>query len=285
MIIVELTGGLGNQMFQYACGRRLSLKLGAELKTFFVPTSKRSRRKYELDCFNVVSTPALEEDVRSYYPKNRYLRFFVRNIFKPKNFIKQKGFHFESSILEQRDGVYLCGYWQSEKYFEDVEEQIRKDFIFKESPDSKNKELLNEIKKTNSFSVHVRRQDYVRALSASKMHGFVGEDYYQKAVVYIKSTTKNPTFFVFSDDIEWCKNNLRLNGPTHFVDFNKGDKSYKDLRLMSECKNDIIANSSFSWWGAWLNRSDKKMVIAPKIWFRDKNLNTKDLIPKDWKLI
>jgi hypothetical protein len=117
------------------------------------------------------------------------------------------------------------------------------------------------------------------------MHGFVGEDYYRKAIEYIKSMAGNPTFFVFSDDIEWCKNNLHLDKTTHFVDHNKGDKSHRDLRLISKCKNNIIANSSFGWWGAWLNRSDKKLVIVPKMWFRDRSLKTRDLIPKGWKLI
>jgi Glycosyl transferase family 11 len=175
----------------------------------------------------------------------------------------------------------LDGYWQSEKYFIDCSKLIRKDFTFKNELDSYNLKLKSKIDKTNSVSIHIRRGDYVNNLNTNATHGLCSIDYYIKAVNYITERIESPYFFVFSDDIEWAKKNIMLNFPCQFISHNIGSKSYLDMQLMSLCKHNVIANSSFSWWGAWLNSNDNKIVIAPRKWFAV-NTDICDLIPSNW---
>ena len=139
------------------------------------------------------------------------------------------------------------------------------------------------ISQTNSVSLHIRRGDYVSNQKTNQTHGTCDLDYYQRCITEIEKEVENPYFFVFSDEIEWVKENLKINHPAEYVDQNTGDKSYEDMRLMSQCKHNVIANSSFSWWGAWLNSYPDKIVFAPKRWFASDKHNTKDLIPEGWK--
>jgi hypothetical protein len=160
-----------------------------------------------------------------------------------------------------------------------------KDFNFKNHPTGQNKLTLNIINNTNSVSLHIRRGDYIKNLETYNKHGLIDLYYYYKAINYIKEHVYNPTFFIFSDDITWAKENLNIELPVYFIDFNDQTRNYEDLRLMKNCKYNIIANSSFSWWGAWLNDFSNKIVIAPKKWFNDDTINTYDLTPLDWILI
>jgi hypothetical protein len=186
--------------------------------------------------------------------------------------------------LNLPDNSYLSGLWQTEKYFKDCEEIIRTEFTFKQPLNKKNSELSETIRRKNSVSIHIRRGDYIYNSEEYKIHGLCSIDYYKKAVECIANKAGELTLFIFSDDIEWVKNNLKFDFPIIFVD-NNVDDIHEDLRLMSLCKHNIIANSTFSWWGAWLNNNKEKIVIAPKKWFNEFEADTKDIYPDSWMRI
>jgi hypothetical protein len=148
--------------------------------------------------------------------------------------------------------------------------------------DNLNEFVLTEIRKYNAVSIHIRRGDYVSNPSAAAVHGICSLEYYEAAIQFIASRTDQPFFFVFSDDPQWAKNNLKTKHPTYFVEEDGTNKGAADMCLMSTCNHHIIANSSFSWWGAWLNNKADKIVVAPQIWFRDTTINTRDLLPAQW---
>ena len=272
-------GGIGNQMFQYAAGRRLALKHKTILKldlTFLLdrtPLENFTYRDYALDAFNI------QENF--FNPtENNICR--IEQKLKPMNSINEPHFYFWESMLCAPDDSYLNGYWQSEKYFKDVEDIIRNEFTVKLKADGLNKKLAEEINTCEAVSLHVRRGDYASNPVTNKYHGLCSLDFYQKALKKITSCTENPHFFIFSDEPEWAQENLNFKHPFKFVTRNGAEKSYEDLRLMSMCKHHIIANSSFSWWGAWLSEYQKKIIIAPRRWFNNDNLSTIDLIPEGW---
>jgi hypothetical protein len=187
-------------------------------------------------------------------------------------------------MLSLPDGVYLDGFWQSEKYFLDIEPTLRKEFSLRKAASPRSLDLANQISSSNAVGLHVRRGDY---LSQDKMefHGVCSLDYYIAAVSIISSKIPAPHFFVFSDDPEWAVENLRLSYLTTFVRDADGNKPYEHIWAMSLCKHHIIANSSFSWWGAWLSVNPEKIVIAPKQWFRLQTLDSKDIVPERWMRI
>ena len=287
MIITRLIGGLGNQMFQYVTGRRAAYinktKLKLDIKGYENQVGM-TPRKYCLDIFNIQENFASETEINK-LKKNTFTQKVLKSIhpvFFNNSYIKEKHFHFDPDILKISDSSCLEGYWQSEKYFKDIEKIIHKEFTFKHKLDAANRKTISRIKNCDSVSIHIRRGDYVSNKQINTFHGICDLDYYNQAIEYVASKIKSPYFFVFSDDIQWTKQNLILKYPCAYVDHNIGKKDYEDMRLMSMCKHNIIANSSFSWWGAWLNRNPNKIVIAPKKWFKNKSINTKDLIPQSW---
>ena len=157
-----------------------------------------------------------------------------------------------------------------------------KDFTFQSPFSEKSRLISEEIKQLNSVSIHVRRTDYISNIPANNYHGTCNETYYIEAMKIIGKKISNPHFYIFSDEPEWFKANIKTNFQVTFVEHNKNEKSFEDMYLMSLCKHNIIANSSFSWWGAWLNSNENKQVIAPANWFQDKTKNTKDLLPETW---
>ena len=297
MVIVKLMGGLGNQMFQYALARHISMRHNSELKmdlSFLLDRTPRDNfvyRDYDLGIFNVVESFATIDDVRKIINtkssgiKNKIIKIsksFKINL-EPKNVAEDGIFYnygkFYPSILDQAGDIYLDGYWQSENYFKDIESVIRKDFSFKESFDERVSDLANTISLHNSVFVNIRRGDFVN----NAFHGTLGNDYYFDAVKKMKEKIKDPVFYVFSDDIDWCKQNLDLGCELNFIghDF-AGVKFSSYLHLMSLCKHSVIANSSFAWWAAWLNANPEKIVIAPKQWYADENANKCDIVPESW---
>lgn len=292
MIIVKLKGGMGNQMFQYAIGRALSIKydvpLGLDLDMLLDRTPRPKFHRftfydYNLDIFNI--NPQI-------LPQNK-IPFLYRKIFKgkiglyfnyfKKYFIKNNGeekyFHFNPYIFSVGPDVYLDGYWQSPKYFESIEDIIRKDFTLKNELSENIKTLKKEIEENKSLCIHVRRGDYI----GNPVHDILDKEYYNKGIEKIKEITQIDKVYVFSNDIKWCKENLSFPYSTMFVDEEyRGAKDEGNLFLMSACHNFIIPNSSFSWWAAWLSSYKDKIVIVPKQWFGDKNINSEDLIPKEW---
>jgi len=288
MIITKLIGGLGNQMFQYAAGRRAAYVNKSELKLDISGYNKQvgiTPRKYALNIFNIQENFASKREINKLKKNNSLVQKILRKIhpvFTKKSYITEKCPNFDSNMLNISDNSYLEGYWGSEKYFSDIEDIIRKDFTPKNKPDNATIELIQRIKNCNSVSVHVRRNDYVMDKKTHDFHGLCGLGYYKKSIALITKKITNPSFFIFSDDPNWCKTNLRLCYPTNYVTHNLEKKDYEDMILMSECKHNIIANSSFSWWGAWLNQNKNRIIIAPKKWFQDKSIDTKDLIPQSW---
>lgn len=281
MLITQLTGGLGNQMFQYAATKAQAFRLDTDLyldKTHFLttPLGKKNLRQYELSHF------CLDEKFKK--PALHWIKkyFKVKQVYFGFETFKEKHVEVDPLFFDVKDNTYIEGVFQSEQYFKDFEAQIRADFSFKAQPISKNLELLEKIKTVNAVSLHVRRGDYVNNPETLKGHGVCGLDYYNKAIEIIAERVENPYFFLLSDDIEWVTENLKLAYPFEVINHNKGEKSYEDMRLMSNCKHHIIANSSFSWWGAWLNGNTDKIVVAPEQWFKNPNWNSKDIIPKSW---
>jgi len=293
MVIVKLMGGLGNQMFQYAAARRLAYVHGSPLKLdlrwFSDIVEVNTSREYALDIFAIQEDFATREEVEALTARKQvFVERLIAKVMWRKplavpSYIREKQFYFDPAILSLPDNVYLEGYWQSEKYFAEIEDIIRKEFTVKTDQAGQNRKLAEMIASSESVSLHIRRGDYVSNPETNKYHGTRDLDYYSRCVEQLTETVKNPHFFIFSDDRDWSSDNLKLPCPTILVDHNGVDKGYEDLRLMSQCKHHIIANSSFSWWGAWLNKNPDKIVIAPKKWFNISEHNTEDLIPKKWQ--
>lgn len=295
-IIIRLSGGLGNQMFQYALGRNLAEKNNAALIldiSSFETDSSDTKRHFSLDSFNISAKKATIIDIQSVgipNTSNKSLsgkigRRFFRTIeyFRPlreKIFVIEPYFAFCPDILEVRSSCYLSGVWQSEKYFKDIEGLIRKEFTLRNKPSIETGNWMEKVSGCNSVSLHIRRGDYVNIPKTNQFHGVCSLEYYDEAMALITQKIANPVFFVFSDDIGWVKENLKTSRSMFYVSDN-AVPDYEELIIMSKCKHHIIANSSFSWWGAWLNENPGKIVIAPERWFAG-DTDTKDLIPASW---
>ncbi len=285
MIIVKLQGGLGNQMFQYALGRNLSLihKVPFEMDLSYLKKPNQSGRAYQLNGFNLKTTEASEKEIRKYTgPIPKLLDRFFRNRLYKKH-IKETFDGFNAYVLKRGDG-YFDGHWnmQSERYFHPNEEAIRKDFQLKTSLNNKALEVSKRINNTeNSTSVHIRRGDYVTIGKVADVHGILPISYYKNACEMIVGKFPNATFFIFSDDIKWAEENFPRNYPAVFVS-SSNISDHEELKLMSSCKHNIIANSTFSWWGAWLNENKDRVAISPAKWFKSGNYNTGNIVPKGW---
>lgn len=288
MIISNIIGGLGNQMFQYAAAKALSLKLGTELKLDIRGFSQyQLHQGFELlRLFNCEASIANNNDLKnvlSWQKSKHLIRLLRKDALKKlrnKNYVVEPHFNYWKAFNQLQEDVYLDGYWQSEKYFNEYADVIRKEFTFKPDFVAQNIALSNNIAQTNAVSLHVRRGDYV----SNPKNGYIGVcslDYYSAAIDKICSAVSNSVFYIFSDDTDWVKSHLNLKNETVFVNHNKGLESYNDMRLMSLCEHHIIANSSFSWWGAWLGANPDKIVIAPKKWFAS-DKNDSDLVPENW---
>jgi hypothetical protein len=292
MIISQLNGGLGNQMFQYTLGRVLALKhntdLYLDLNLFKTQPNTDTKRQYELNAFSLPVKIATPDLVKNFVQSNIYKvllnRYFNLNLnLSSDKYIKESGHQFHPEILKLPNDIYLSGYWQTEKYFLKYKTTITRDFLTRKKPTSdQNKKILNQINRSKSVSLHVRRTDYVTNRHANAYHGICDLSYYIKAMKLIEKDIEKATYFIFSDDPKWVKENIKPKHQVTYITHNIDSNSHEDLRLMSQCQHNIIANSSFSWWGAWLNQNNKKIVIAPKHWIQDKTVNKKDIIPKEW---
>jgi len=198
------------------------------------------------------------------------------------NSYKESHFNFDDKVYNKTENIYFEGYWQSEKYFLNYREDLLEEFTLKKELHPKSKEYENKIREVQSVSLHIRRGDYVTNTHTNSVHGTCSLQYYRDAVKEIEIKVEDPHFFIFSDDLAWVKENLDFIDNVAFVELDKEIPDHEEMVLMSLCKHNIIANSSFSWWSAWLNQNDKKIVIAPKKWFNDQTINTEDLIPNTW---
>lgn len=270
MIVIKLIGGLGNQMFQYATAKALALEKKQNLFLNAQAFEKYTLHKYGLHHFSIKQTN---------YQKLRRLKLKLFSLVFSKNTFNEKDFNYNPELAKITGNlIFLDGYFQCEKYFIKHEKQIRADFEITSPLKQKTKDTINLMKSVDSVSIHIRRGDYL----LHEMHNTDKEKYYIQAMQIIESKITHPVYFLFSDDMEWVKANFKTNHIAHYIDFNNADTNYEDIKLMSSCKHNIIANSSFSWWGAWLNSNPNKIVIAPQKWFNDEVLNYQDVVPKSW---
>lgn len=290
MIVVQLLGGLGNQMFQYAVGRHLAyinnsrLKLDRSFLDNRVPIRNFTARNYELSIFNIPSSitelsnfPAYDSSKSIKSIPNRLLHF-LQIYFSGYSYIKEFDSGFNSKLLKRKGELYLDGYWQSFKYFDAIKDIIQEDFSFKNIYDGDFKIISDQITSTNSICVHIRRTDYLN----DKILGVDQNKYLKAAFDIMLNTVENPSFFVFSDDIEWCMKNIQEDFRVSFVSKSNSDSLDYDFQLMTLCKHFIIANSSFSWWAAWLSKSKNKIVIAPKTWTLNNSIDINSILPENW---
>ncbi len=294
MIIVQLLGGMGNQMFQYALGKHLSIKNNAALKLDtstlldWAPGRHLVNRSFDLDIFNINIEIATKKDISRYstqlMTRPEKVIFHLKRKLNINPAYKEKAFNYDEAVLQLKDDQYLAGLWQSYKYFEEIDTQIRSDFQVKEPISNNSAEIEQQIKQTNSVCINIRRTDYVSVKQTADVLGFIGLEYYRDAIGLLKNKITDLNIFVFSDDIEWCKQNLNTGTiPITYVDHSHAGKKFGDyFQLMQACKHFIIPNSTFAWWAAWLNTSKNKIVIAPKKWMNDTSINTKDLVPASW---
>lgn len=296
MIVVRLIGGLGNQMFQYALGRHLAYKNQVQLKLdLHYLLDRRPRpnmvfRDFDLPIFKikdiddaVATKKEVAKFIGGYNSVWQAWKHRVRIRLHPPNIVREISTSFNPSILDQPDETYLWGFWQSEKYFKSIEAIIREEFQFKHQLNERSYKLADYIKSCNAVCINVRRTDFVDNPESSKILGFTGLDYIYRAVHFILTKVEKPVFFVFSDDIEWCKKSIILEHKVQFIDHSyAGEKFQNYLHLMTFCKHYIIPNSTFAWWAAWLNNTSGKIVIVPKKWFADPLQNNRDLIPDHW---
>lgn len=290
MIVTRLCGGLGNQLFQYATGRRLSylrkVELVLDLSWFDNYSYLNTRRDYELDKYNInARRPTANE---FFWLRLHQGRIFPRIPMLPRRWthVREKSFDFDPMVLNLPDKIYLDGYWQSYKYFEDIESNLRLELIPRDQFGTQDKLVENKILAASgsAVSIHIRRGDYVTNPVAAKNHGLCSLSYYRNAIEKIKDNIRDPQFFVFSDDMVWTLKNLDFSGKVTYVDHNSSISAFQDLRLMSLCDHHIIANSSFSWWGAWLSKKERSYKIAPAKWFAD-DRSSEHLTPKNWMRI
>jgi len=286
MIIIRLAGGLGNQMFQYALGRHLAYKNQTDLKLDIFELKKNRLRDYQLKHLKIKGKVDQGLALRKIHWQAKSKTFLVKRFKKFSNlfkniYLEKEKFKFDPQVFKQKKDIYLYGHWQSFKYFEDIKEIIKKDFSFKEKLNKKNKQVLEKIINSNSVALHIRRSDYLTDKQAKKFHDLCSMRYYYIALEKIKREVKKPHFFIFSDDIKWARKNLRFKNQLDFINVNSIKQGYKDLRLMKNCKHFIIANSTFSWWSAWLSENKKKIIVAPKKWLKTER-KVYDLLPKEW---
>lgn len=296
MIVVNLKGGLGNQLFQYAAGFSLAVRHTTNLllDTIQLDASTASenytKRHFELDIFSFEPEFASPEMLLHFQKKEtttwqRIGRRLFPNALKWRTY-RLEDLRYDKEFERFRDYIYLNGYFQSERYFAPVADQLRKHLQFRKAPSPENAKLLHQINSCMAVSLHVRRGDYLTPLNQKIFGNICTPDYYQKAISMIIKDVEQPSFFVFSDDIEWAKANIYISDfPVHYVNINTGHTPYEDLRLMSNCRHHIIANSSFSWWGAWLNPRADKIVLAPPAWIHDPGCVLNDVIPNSWTIV
>lgn len=271
--VVVFDGGLGNQMFQYAFFLGLKKRNPFDTFAFDIQQSEVCHQGYELDrIFDIDSTIQTNDFQR--------IKEIIPKVLVKFNTVRQRAcLEYDQNVFNKRLLFFAryVGFWQSEKYFSDVADVVRKSFRFKESLlNDATKSLYESMKSRNCVSVHIRRGDY---LKQKDLFGLCCEDYYFQAMNQIKEKVNRPEFIFFSDEIEWAKESFGEEESV-FVDWNIGNESWQDMFLMTQCKHNIIANSTFSWWGAWLNPNEGKIIVAPKKWFEF--TPNYDILPEEW---
>lgn len=281
MIATRIRGGLGNQLFQYATGRALALRLKTDLALDLRDWSRSQPYEFGLNHFNIrVVDPVGLPMGRGDSPLE--LLGKIMTTVKMRTY-REAHLGYDPQIESLGDDTLLKGYWQTERYFADHDPTIREDLSFAEPPAGETARLLDEITRRPAVSLHIRRGDYVTNTKYAATHGTTAMDYYRAAARHVAETANiDPVIYAFSDDPAWVEENLALAFEMRFVSHNDGSTAHDDLRLMSACRHHVIANSSFSWWGAWLNPNSDKVVVAPKQWYVAADTDNPDIVPETW---
>lgn len=272
VVLVRLLGGLANQIFQYALGRATAIRTGALLRFDTRDLDSDTLRDYALDQLNVRGRRASLAE----------LDYFLNAGARDVTVVRENSFEFDPAVQLVRAPVYLDGYWQSERYFYDCAAVLRNDISLARPFTRIGEELAARMDDSVSVSVHVRRGDYISNSRTNAYHGAVSKEYINSAIRHIDTQYPGSVFFIFSDDLDWARDNLDAEGRAVFVTDRPDASDAEDLILMGRCKHHILSNSSFSWWGAWLNPSLRKTVVAPSPWFAEQSLNTRDLYGPEW---
>ncbi|MBC7809591.1 MAG: alpha-1,2-fucosyltransferase [Burkholderiales bacterium] len=289
-IILRVSDGLGNQLFQYAAGRRLAEAKQVPLKLDTRWFNRSSLRTYKLPHYNIMAEMASPAEIARFTTRNlqsKAWRYLHRRLLPHplRRYYKEgKKFHYDPHFDRLPDDVYLQGWLQHEDYFKPIAAIIRRELMLCTALDSANLAMADQIRGIESVSLHIRRGDYLEPQIRATF-GLMSLDYYARAVQQVSQRVAQPHFFIFSNDLEWAKANLRIDFPVTFVDINTEEQDYADLYLMSQCKHHIIANSTFSWWGAWLGEHPSQVVYAPHQWRVNPKLNAHNTIPARWHLI
>jgi hypothetical protein len=317
VVVSRLSGGLGNQLFQYAAGRSLAQRRAARLildvTAFKLP---QERRQFALGVYPIDAE--VRGDGYAYEPVTPTVKFprpagmrerpeglrdailyrlaknggaadrLVKTVWRGAERMRgnaglavftERTFDFDPELALLGGQTYLVGYWQSYRYFDDVRNIVCREIVLPHPPNAANAGWMARITQTNSICVHVRRGDYLMA-AHFEQHGICSENYYRRAMRLMEQHLSDPYFFVFSDDLDWCRAHFAAPN-TAFVDANPVDAAHDELRLMASCRHHIIANSSLSWWGAWLGRQENQIVVGPDPWFSVQK-KTPDLYPPGW---
>lgn len=290
-MITRLDGGLGNQLFQYAAGLALAEKLAAPLKIDLTALARDPLRRFELANFRISAAVASPEEIGAFVTRpSRAQRAWGRlavalGIGDHRVAFREYRYGYNRLFAAIRRPVYLSGYWQSERYFSAIADQLRAELTPVAGLSPASRQVLAEIESCPAISIHIRRGDYLTNPAAAALLGLCPLEYYAAAVARLAAQVADPCFFVFSDDPQWARDNLKIDYPVRFVEANGPERGVEDMWLMKSSRHHIIANSSFSWWAAWLNDRPDKIVIAPRRWFSDprRNRDTADLIPPVWQ--
>ncbi|CAM8657789.1 Fut1_Fut2_like domain containing protein [Comamonadaceae bacterium] len=287
-VVARIEGGLGNQLFQYAAARSLADRLQCGLLLDLRGIAENGDRPYQLDLYGIRAEVADRQTLTA-LPAWRSSRagriqqslsFIVPALVRSPVFWPQS-FAYDERIEWLRHPVYMVGYWQTERYFAWNRQRLLQDLTLR-SAASADSDWAEIIRNCNSVSLHVRRGDYVSNPNAAQNHGTCDLDFYQHSVASLLEQQPDLEVFVFSDEPQWAADHLRLPAPIHIVDANPPDRGHLDLELMSACRHHVLANSSFSWWGAWLCVQPGQTVYAPDRWFANPSVDTRDIIPPHW---
>ena len=282
VIYVKIYGGLGNQLYQYALGKALAVHHSTLCKLDLREFETYKLHRYSLSHFQIPEY--LMEDSEFLQiddPQRR--KWYKRRGKIPM--VREKSFHLDDEIRRGPAHAYFDGYWQSFRYFEEIRPILLQEISVKYAPSGENLEWLKQIRSGESVALHVRRGDYASNPTTQKFHGLCSAEYYQEACFRISARVKQPVFYIFSDDPSWVKQEFDYLENKKYVDNNTPLFNYEDLRLMSACHHQIIANSSFSWWAAWLNTNPNKQIFAPQKWFAGEAFSIEDRIHSDWTLL
>ena len=289
IVVGALLGGIGNQMFQYAAAKALALHHSAELFLDLRGFDRYpSHNGYELDrVFGIYVRKATTKQLRANFGlcgtplALKLLRRPMFSALRPKALVIEPSLQYWDRLREIPMPFYMMGYWQSEKYFSEITQSLREIFRFRLPLSAFNSGIAEEISSCRSVAIHIRRGDYISHKKTSQIMSVCSMEYYKRAINFIENLFKEPVFYIFSDDPDWATTHFKFLDRKTIISHNKSENSYVDMQLMSYCKHQIIANSTFSWWGAWLNPDPEKTVIAPRKWFCN-GFDDGELIPPRW---